>query len=72
MKLHENNKVCIVQIIVISVVLTVNYCKCKLLLNSPPNSWLHVYWVWNFEFEKKYIIIIYEPELSCMNQNGHI
>ena len=34
-------------IIVISVVITVNYCKCMLLLYSPLNSYLYVHWTLN-------------------------
>ena len=32
-------------IIVISVIIAVNYCKCMLLLYSPLNSYLYVHWI---------------------------
>ena len=38
MGLTENNNAYIYNSIVISVVITVNYCKCILLLYSRPNS----------------------------------
>ena len=31
--------------VVIYVVITVNYCKCMLLLYSPLNSYLYVHWI---------------------------
>ena len=36
-------------IIVIYVVITVNYCRCMLLLYSPLNSYLYVHWILDFK-----------------------
>ena len=36
-------------IIIISVIITVNYCKCILLLYSPLNSYLHIHWILDFK-----------------------
>ena len=36
-------------IIVTYVVITVNYCKCMLLLYSPLNSYLYVHWILDFK-----------------------
>ena len=43
--LSENN----VYIIVSYVVITVNYCKCMLLLYSPLNSYVYVHWKLDFK-----------------------
>ena len=45
--LTENNNV---YIIVISVVITVNYCKSIVLLYSPLNSYLYVHWILGFKY----------------------
>ena len=54
MELTENNHV---YIIVISVVITVNYCKCIILLYRPLNSYLYVHWILGF----KYIVLLFPP-----------
>ena len=45
-KLHHDGQALT---IVIYVVTTVNYCKCMLLLYSPPNLYLYVHWLLYFK-----------------------
>ena len=51
---HYKNFVCIVHIIVISVLITVNYCKC-ILLFSPLNSHLS----YTLDIGLKYILLLF-------------
>ena len=46
MELTENNNL---YIVVISVVVTVNYCKCILFLYGPLHSDLYVHWILDFK-----------------------
>ena len=39
----------IFEILLFIVVITVNYCKCMLLLYSPLNSYLYVHWILDFK-----------------------
>ena len=45
MELTEHNNISPLYINVISVVITVNYCKSILLLYSPLTSYLYVHWI---------------------------